>query len=88
MTPNADEAEALTGIAVTDVKSAREAARSLNDMGAKAVLVKGGHLEGEPVDVLFDGREFTEFAGKRSGKTHARHGLRAQRGHRREAGAG
>lgn len=65
VTPNAEEAEALTGIAVKDPASARDAAKALVDMGAKAALVKGGHLDGEPVDVLFDGSDFHEFPGKR-----------------------
>ena len=65
VTPNSDEAEALTGISVTNPASARDAAKSICDMGAKAVLVKGGHFAGEPVDVLFDGVDFQEFAGRR-----------------------
>ncbi len=68
VTPNADEAEALTGIAVGSVEDAREAARALVGMGAVSALVKGGHLEGEPVDVLFDGSDFHEFAGRRLDK--------------------
>jgi len=68
ITPNADEAEALTGIAVTSVGTAREAAYALVGMGAKSALVKGGHIDGEPIDVLYDGLEFTEFAGKRLAK--------------------
>jgi hydroxymethylpyrimidine/phosphomethylpyrimidine kinase len=55
-TPNAHEAEALTGRAVKTLPQARDAARALLDAGARAVLVKGGHLEGDAVDVLaFDG---------------------------------
>jgi len=58
--PNLQEAEVLTG------RTDREgAARALYDMGAKYVLIKGGHLEGEPVDMLHDGRSFVEFAGRR-----------------------
>lgn len=68
ITPNADEAEVLTGIAVTDINSAREAARALVGRGAKNALVKGGHIEGEPVDVLFDGTDYHEFPGKRLDK--------------------
>lgn len=65
ITPNADEAHVLTGIEVTDLATAREAASALVEIGAKSALVKGGHIEGEPVDVLFDGENYTEFAGKR-----------------------
>ncbi len=53
LTPNLPEAEALTGATVGDVAGMEAAARALLDMGAKAVLLKGGHLEGETiVDLL------------------------------------
>jgi hydroxymethylpyrimidine/phosphomethylpyrimidine kinase len=40
----------------------REAARALRDLGPRAVLVKGGHLEGDPVDVFCDGERMVELA--------------------------
>ncbi len=52
LTPNLDEASALTGLAVRDPASVIEAAEKLRDMGAANVLVKGGHLEGDAIDVL------------------------------------
>ena len=53
LTPNAPEAEALTGIPVEDMDGQRAAAEALIERGAKAVLVKGGHLEGaDVIDVL------------------------------------
>jgi hydroxymethylpyrimidine/phosphomethylpyrimidine kinase len=53
VTPNADEAEVLTGIEVVDAESAREAGAAVVGMGARAALVKGGHVPGEDVvDVL------------------------------------
>ncbi|SDJ31016.1 hydroxymethylpyrimidine/phosphomethylpyrimidine kinase [Halovenus aranensis] len=53
VTPNADEAEVLTDIAVTDTEGAVEAGHDLVEMGADAALLKGGHVSGEPVvDVL------------------------------------
>ncbi len=51
LTPNLPEAEALTGLSVTDLPGMRRAAAALLGLGPKAVLVKGGHLEGP---VLFD----------------------------------
>ncbi|MBI4236489.1 MAG: bifunctional hydroxymethylpyrimidine kinase/phosphomethylpyrimidine kinase, partial [Chloroflexi bacterium] len=42
-----------------------EAAREIVDMGAKAVVIKGGHRTGPPVDLLYDGREIHEFSGPR-----------------------
>jgi hydroxymethylpyrimidine/phosphomethylpyrimidine kinase len=53
LTPNAPEAEALTGVRVEDMDGQRAAAEALLELGAKAVLVKGGHLEGgDVIDVL------------------------------------
>jgi len=53
VTPNVDEAEALLGARVTSVEDARDAALALLAMGARAALVKGGHLRGpSAVDVL------------------------------------
>ncbi len=49
LTPNAPEAEALTGVAVTDLDSQRRAAETLMAMGARAVLLKGGHIPGKQV---------------------------------------
>jgi len=53
LTPNLAEASTLTGIEVNDLDSMYQAARELHRMGAKAVLVKGGHLEGDAVDLLY-----------------------------------
>jgi len=56
VTPNLDEAAILIGEPVRDVAGMHRAARRLVDMGARAALVKGGHLPGaETVDVLFAG---------------------------------
>jgi len=53
VTPNAPEAEALTGIEVQDLDGQRRAAEALLELGAAAALVKGGHVEGETlIDVL------------------------------------
>jgi hydroxymethylpyrimidine/phosphomethylpyrimidine kinase len=55
LTPNLPEAEALTGIAITRVDDMRRAGLALLALGAKAVLVKGGHLQSELlVDLLLD----------------------------------
>ena len=65
VTPNRWEAEVLVDRPVTDVGSARQAARELVSMGARAAVVKGGHLDGPPTDVFFDGAEFAEFTAER-----------------------
>jgi hydroxymethylpyrimidine/phosphomethylpyrimidine kinase len=60
--PNALEAETLTGMSVKDVAEMEAAARKLVEMGAHAVIVKGGHME-KAVDVLFDGNEMHQLSG-------------------------
>lgn len=61
-TPNAHEAGRLAGVEVVDRASQREAARAIAARGARAVLVKGGHVEGErAVDVLWDGSGWHEL---------------------------
>jgi hydroxymethylpyrimidine/phosphomethylpyrimidine kinase len=71
VTPNAPEAEALTGHPVRTEVDAREAARRLFDLGPQAVIVKGGHLETpDVVDLLFDGRDFHEARGPRHPTRH------------------
>jgi len=67
ITPNIDEAAALTGIAIETEADAEAAARALVDAGAGAACVTGGHARGEPVDLLFDGAQLHRFAGKRIG---------------------
>lgn len=64
-TPNIPEASALTGIEIRGIDEMEEAARIIHRLGPACVLVKGGHLEGAPVDVLFDGERFYRFSGRR-----------------------
>ena len=66
-TPNAHEAAALTGLGVRTVADARRAAEAIAAMGPRAVLVKGGHLDGEAdaVDVLLVEGEFVEVRSPR-----------------------
>ena len=72
VTPNLPEAEALAGLPVAERADMEEAARRIHRLGPRAVLVKGGHLKGEAVDVLWDGRSFTAFTAPRedSPNTH------------------
>jgi hydroxymethylpyrimidine/phosphomethylpyrimidine kinase len=62
ITPNVPEAEILTGIEIKDIAAMEAAARKIVEMGAHAVIVKGGHME-RAVDVLFDGEEITQLGG-------------------------
>jgi len=65
VTPNLFEAEQLAGFRVTSVDAMRLAAKRIHGFGPRAVLVKGGHLKGRLVDLLFDGRRFREFTAYR-----------------------
>ena len=70
VTPNLPEAGALAGFPVTDRESMQEAARRIADLGPRHVLVKGGHLKGDPLDLLWDGHVFREFRGERIDSTN------------------
>ncbi len=72
VTPNVPEAEVLTGLTIKDVADMEAAARKIVELGARAVIVKGGHLE-RAVDVLFDGNELVQLGGDRV-KTDNTHG--------------
>jgi len=65
VTPNAREAEVLSGVPVRNLDDLKQAAQAIHALGCRFVLAKGGHVEGEPVDVLFDGKDFVELAGIR-----------------------
>lgn len=65
VTPNVPEAEALTGRTIRDVGDAVRAAELLRTRGVRHVVVKGGHLEGEPCDVLVDDDGVRRFDGRR-----------------------
>ena len=65
LTPNIPEAEVLAGIPVATLEDMRKAARIIHAMGAKHVVVKGGHLSGDAVDLLYDGEGFVEFGAPR-----------------------
>ena len=70
LTPNAPEAEALTGIAVTDLDGQRRAGEALMALGARAVLMKGGHVPGpRVVDLLLTAQGETLMAGPRLNTT-------------------
>lgn len=72
VTPNLPEAEVLSGIPVADRKDMEAAARRIHTLGPRYVLVKGGHLKGEAVDLLWNGRELRAFSAPRvdSPNTH------------------
>jgi hydroxymethylpyrimidine/phosphomethylpyrimidine kinase len=56
VTPNIPEAEAIAGVPIRTVEDMRNAARAIAELGPRAVLLKGGHMEdGDVTDILFDG---------------------------------
>jgi hydroxymethylpyrimidine kinase/phosphomethylpyrimidine kinase/thiamine-phosphate diphosphorylase len=71
LTPNLPEAEALTGLPISDEDGMAEAARALQGLGAANVLLKGGHLEGsEAVDLLLCGDQLHRFVAPRIATTN------------------
>jgi hydroxymethylpyrimidine/phosphomethylpyrimidine kinase len=65
ITPNIPEAEELTKIKVSSIDDMKKSAEIICGLGAKNVVVKGGHLAGNPVDILYDGKDFHEFNSER-----------------------
>jgi hydroxymethylpyrimidine/phosphomethylpyrimidine kinase len=65
VTPNLPEAAVLLDRGVESLEDARQAAMDIVAMGAKSAVVKGGHLKGNAVDVLYDGCKLREFSAVR-----------------------
>ncbi|QNO13877.1 bifunctional hydroxymethylpyrimidine kinase/phosphomethylpyrimidine kinase [Alkalicella caledoniensis] len=65
VTPNIPEAEELTGIKIDKFDDMEKAAISIKSMGAQNVLIKGGHLETEATDILYDGEKFHYLKGEK-----------------------
>lgn len=76
VTPNLDEVRLLVGIDVTNADEQRQAAKELHALGARWVLVKGGHMHHDPTctDLLYDGNDFTELTGPRFDTKHTHGG--------------
>ena len=70
VTPNLPEAEALTGMAIGGLEDMRAAACRIREMGARAVLIKGGHLKTDATDLLWDGAGWREFPAPRIATRH------------------
>ena len=70
ITPNLPEAEELLGREILTIEDMKKAACDLKKLGAKNVLIKGGHLEGEATDILYDGENFTLFDEERIDTKH------------------
>lgn len=76
VTPNLDEVRLLVGLDVRSTDEQYEAAKALHALGPAWVLVKGGHLYGQPhcLDLLYDGAEFIELSGPRLDTPHTHGG--------------
>ncbi len=70
LTPNLHEAEVLAGIEVTNLPQMQEAALRIADLGAASVLIKGGHLEGDALDLLYHQGGFHCFTAPRHNTAH------------------
>lgn len=70
LTPNLAEAAGLAGFLVSDIPAMRRAAEAIAKLGPRNVLVKGGHLQGEAVDILFADGSMHEFAARRIPTAH------------------
>ncbi|NLI81615.1 MAG: bifunctional hydroxymethylpyrimidine kinase/phosphomethylpyrimidine kinase [Deltaproteobacteria bacterium] len=65
VTPNLHEASAIVGWEVVDAEGMEGAAKGIREMGPRFVVVKGGHLAGSPMDLLFDGKRFRRYENER-----------------------
>jgi hydroxymethylpyrimidine/phosphomethylpyrimidine kinase len=64
-TPNLPEAEVLAGISIVSDSDREEAARRIHALGPKFVVIKGGHRDGDPNDLIYDGSALTLIEGRR-----------------------
>ena len=65
VTPNIAEASRLSGVQIKTIEDMKDAARLIMKAGPKAVIIKGGHLRGDPIDIFYDGKEFAQKKKKR-----------------------
>jgi len=72
ITPNKFEAEILSGILIKNLADVKKAAYKIHQLGAKNVVIKGGHLDNSlfAIDTLFDGKEYLTYSTKRIITTH------------------
>ncbi len=73
ITPNLPEAEELTGMKLRSAADIGAAAQRIVEMGARTVVIKGGHLKGPAVDLFYDGKKFSSLSAPRI-RTQNTHG--------------
>jgi len=65
VTPNLPEASVLAGMRIRSFENMKEAAIRIHRLGARNVVIKGGHLKGDALDLLYDGKTYHELRGPR-----------------------
>jgi hydroxymethylpyrimidine/phosphomethylpyrimidine kinase len=65
VTPNIPEAEVITGLSIHSIKDMEKAAQRIFEMGARNVLLKGGHLDDSSTDILFNGDKYIHYTASR-----------------------
>jgi len=65
VTPNIPEAEELSGMKLSGAGAVERAAQVIVKLGARSVLIKGGHRQGAAVDLFYDGKKFCRFKAAR-----------------------
>ncbi len=70
VTPNLQEAAALTGREISGPEHMKDAAAQIHTFGPRYVVIKGGHLPDNPMDILYDGHKFIEYTGERFTTPH------------------
>jgi hydroxymethylpyrimidine/phosphomethylpyrimidine kinase len=71
VTPNTFEASVIANMKIKGINDVKTACKKIQKMGCEYVLIKGGHLRGNAIDILFDGKSYTTFSSARiTGKMH------------------
>lgn len=70
VTPNLPEAEQLIGFRIGKLQEIKRAAEKIQAMGARSVIIKGGHRRGPPTDIFYDGAKFTALKAARIETRH------------------
>jgi len=70
LTPNLHEASVLAGLPIEGLEDMRRAAETIHALGPRYIVIKGGHLESAPADLLFDGQRFVVLRGERIATPH------------------
>jgi len=70
ITPNIPEAQLISETEIHDEEGMRKAARIIHKMGARNVVIKGGHLKGKATDIFFDGHNYFRYEFERLPSKH------------------